>query len=214
MSAPKPRSRGFTLLEALIGMALLSLLFLVLWSGFRGAIDSWERQGEHSERMAELRVINDFLSRTLLQMIPQRWETAVDRPISFEGSNEQVRFVGRVPARLGPPGLHLLQLQQVRHDGAQAIELRWVLPEEDTKGFELLDTAPKDQSTWLAERVRSFKIEYFGSENDDDEPKWQTDWKIKKKYPQMLRLSVVPERGEPWPPVVVRLPALVEGQGF
>ena len=107
--------QGFTLLELLVAIALLSLLVVVLFSGLRFGARVWDGGAASSERIADVRLTQEFLRR----QIEQSWQStigAVDGDIGgeasarFEGFPDRVSFVAPWPSRQASARLYRHEL--------------------------------------------------------------------------------------------------------
>ena len=58
----------------------------------------------------------------------------------------------------------------------------------------------------LADDVKSLKFSYFGLDADaspEMTPTWRDRWDNPQLLPLLIRMEVVPRKGEPWPAIVV-----------
>ncbi len=64
------QQKGFTLLETLIALVLMSLLIMALFGGFRAGLRSWQAAEQHVAWVEEPRQLSALLYRHLSQFVP------------------------------------------------------------------------------------------------------------------------------------------------
>ncbi len=104
-------SRGFTLVELLVTMALLSLLMLGMASALRTMAQTEERVDARLARADEFRIATGFL-RSIVGRISARKNPAPmtqgASPYMFAGAPTTLSWVGIMPARYGAGGAQFL----------------------------------------------------------------------------------------------------------
>jgi len=202
----RDRQAGFTLIEVLVSMAVLSLILVALYGGLRVAARGWDR-GEALVRDAEmLRTSSALLRRYLGQAYPLlRWKKGTWR-LEFAGDEAQLRFVAAMPPRLGVGGLYELHISTEERANGVALLLhrRLLHPDLDDRAQDDLAAGIADDSV-LAEGLREVGFDYFGSERRNDPPAWRERWLDKKRLPALVRMRVVDGRGVAWPELTVAL---------
>ncbi len=195
---------GFTLLELLIALTLLGFILALLFGGLRLGSRSWDAGELRSEQSTHLALVQGFLRRELSQVYPFRWKKKVNSELAFAGESNRLRFVAPIAARLGPGGLYLVSLEQVRDKDGSQLVLKRSIPEPDSGDFNELDNAEK---VVLAEQVESVSFAYYGAETKDAEPLWSDKWDNPKLLPYLIRIRVKFSNGRDWPDLVA--PALI-----
>jgi general secretion pathway protein J len=187
---------GFTLLELLIGLALLSLLLLLLFSSLRLGQRVWDT-GEKALGESNAQVlVSGFLRRALTQIQPWRFNTDAGQVLAFTGEADTLRFAGILPSQAGRAGLRVMALESVEG----RVRLRHRPPIADTKSFDILDGA---ENIPLIEGVRSMSFEYYGAEQADGTATWKSSWHGEAALPKLIRVRLLGADGKPWPELVV-----------
>lgn len=131
------RYRGFTLLELVIALALISLILLLLFSAFRFSSKVWESVENRVERDSEMRLIYHYLADRVEQArsVKVHLERAGREVFFFSGHARGVEFVSPMPAHLGSGGLYIIRLQ-TRESGEdnQLLLSRWLFHPEVLEG--------------------------------------------------------------------------------
>lgn len=190
------RARGFTLLEVLVVMSLLSLIMLAMGSALRTTAQTEERVDERLARTDEMRVANEFV-RGVLGRISAQKSVAPPAPgaspFSFGGGPGEVRWVGVMPARYGVGGRHHFRL---------AVEPRGLVLRYAPWRGEVAPNWAAADSYVLVERATGLVLRF--EDTTVDPPQWVPQWTSVDALPQRVALSLQTTAG-PWPDLVVNM---------
>lgn len=96
------RERGFTLLEVLVALTLMSLLVVVLFGGFRAGLRAWQSMELHVERTEDPRQLSSLIYRHLTQMMPVMLRDENFHPApAFLGEKNRLRYVAPLAMSVG-----------------------------------------------------------------------------------------------------------------
>jgi general secretion pathway protein J len=84
---------GFTLLELRIAITILSLVTLMIGSGFRLGYDAWEKGEAETIETQRLRVLSGLLSQQIKSSYPYKMEIEDENVIVFKGDADSIMFV-------------------------------------------------------------------------------------------------------------------------
>ena len=201
---PQPftqRVRGFTLIEVLIAMTLLSIMVVLLFSSLKICADSWEKGESKISDVNEIAVVYNFFQRHLSEAKPL-WNdlSPEERTFSFQGKAQSLQFVSAFPASAGRSGLQLFSLSQQEEDNEQVIKVTLTPFFPAAEGEEW----HKEEVT-LTRHVSDFTLAYFGSEDGTGEGSWQEEWLDKEVLPQLVKINIKLENGIFWPDMIVGL---------
>ncbi|MFN3374969.1 MAG: prepilin-type N-terminal cleavage/methylation domain-containing protein [Burkholderiaceae bacterium] len=200
--------RGFTLLELLVVMTLLSLVVLAMASALRTAAQTQERVEIRLAQSDDVRVATAFL-RTVLSRVsaerrPPSPEGGSQRSVWFAAENASLEWVGVMPVRPGIGGRHFMRLAVETRPQGKVLVLRyqpWAVPAVPP----VWDLAA---SIELVREVRSLRLSY---EDTSVQPAvWTDNWPYADRFPARVVLRLE-SAGGPWMPVVVPLRALPGG---
>jgi prepilin-type N-terminal cleavage/methylation domain-containing protein len=196
--------RGFTLLELLIAMLILSLFMTASMGAVRVASKSWAAGQERSDLSEEMRSVSGFLRRQFAQMPPMKIGEGDDERLAFAASEKKLRFVAPGPRYSHGAGLVLYTLSAENVDGRESLTLRYAPFDPGRDEF----TAPAEmQGMILAWGFEDVTFYYYGAETDKDTPEWRSHWSADaERYPSAVRIRTrhSPD-GEGWPDLVYRL---------
>lgn len=189
------RQTGFTLLELIVAITLMGLVLVVLYSGLRLGLNSWDSGEQRAEVTNRLRLAQEFLRRQLAQSIAAyRVNEQQERVVVFAGRPDGIEFVAPMLVQLGQGGLYRVRIEAA--DGRLWIRWRPYLPIDPEAG--------EERETVLLEGVSEVEWAYFGPEQDnqpESPPEWRSAWANPQRRPQMVRLNLNLQ-GEPWPDLV------------
>ncbi len=230
-------------MELLIAFVLVALISILLFSGLRLGMRTWEGVETSAEHNAELRLARDFLERVLSQSRPITLTLDAEPHLIFTGNGQNLEFVSPLSEQVGIPGLYILRLGLVATGERGSLVLtRWLLNPDVLAGTnEIPEWQPlgtqgvssgilEDQdvaagafgTSVLIENVEEFEIAYFGFPEGEDpavavdaKGEWQATWQGRAMPPQAVRVHLTtPYRV--WPDLIIRLGAStpLHGTGF
>ncbi len=194
--------RGFTLLEVLIALTLLSMIMVATTAALRGFGNTKTAVTEVTNRIDEIRVVSGFLRKSLGgAMPPQQNATTTPTfgqpelsPAYFWGNSSELVWVAPLVAGADLGGAFFMQLSH-RDD---SLELRWHRYRASGMTFNWEQLVPRV----LLEGVEEFAVAYradYGGE-------WLGEWPESPGIPVAVRLTIK-ARNKYWPELVVRLDA-------
>jgi general secretion pathway protein J len=129
------RPKGFTLIELVIALALVSLITVLLFSGLRLGSRAWDGVDAVAERNAELRSARGFLDRTLSQARDLVLTVDAQEHQVFTGDVASLEFVAPLSEHVGIPGLYVLRLGlEGSGRDTRLVLTRWLLHPDVLKG--------------------------------------------------------------------------------
>lgn len=195
------RSPGFTLIEVLIAMTLLSIMVTVLFASMRISAESWEKGEDKISEVNDVAVVYQFF-RNHLSMARPLWDDFNEEndTFAFSGTNQELKFVSSFPASAKKSGLQLFSLKLIKEDGEQMIQV------SITPFFPLADKEEwnKEEVT-LLRHVNSLSINYFAFDESQTEGIWQEDWVDQDMLPKLVKIQIARDNGEYWPEMVIEL---------
>jgi general secretion pathway protein J len=195
------KRRGFTLVEILLAVTLLSILLSLAYGGFRASTRATDRGQDILEESSRLRLAHQFVHRQLNQVLPMSFsnEEDGDLPSVFFGDSSSVRFVGPMPGYLGFGGPQVQELSIVNGEDGQALVLSHAL----LQGFEeaaLTERAP----IMLIDGLKSGTFMFQGRDEQGEPATWQNSWEETGILPLAvsLQLEFDEEAHMQWPELI------------
>lgn len=205
----RPRvSHGFTLLELLVSMALLSLVMAGMLSVINSMAQAQDRVEQRLNATDELRVTAAFVEKALGRISARRSPQALApdaSPYQFVAKPQELTWVGVMPARFGAGGRSYFRLALENGLSGSALVLRFA-PWSGVGGEPDWGSA---ESFEVAHAVTSFAMAY--EDAWQVAPQWVGTWHRKDSIPARVRIELNTRSGE-WPVWIVPLRQLPASQ--
>lgn len=204
-------SHGFTLIEVVVALSLLSLLMLIAMTAFRGLGQTANRLDGLATQNDELRIVSAFLRHTVgaaraiaaesgdLSAIGATTGSASFAAAThFRGDPQALSWVSILPARDGVGGLSTLNLTLSENAGEGRLILGFA-PFDPTR-----PTADRNRYTErvLIDRVAELAILYRAA----GETEWASHWHDRSDLPGHVKITLMREHGH-WPPLIIAIAA-------
>ena len=183
----KSCSRGFTLLELIISITILSLIAVIIGSGFRLGLKAWERGDEEAEAVQTMRVLSGLVFQQLKSAYPYKIKIDDENVVVFKGEPDSMIFVTTLSTPY-PGGFKWVRY--LHKDGALLYK-EGMLPDK-----ELIDNIPGDEEI-LENDVDEVNFQYYSN----DEGEWKESWEFSDKLPGAVRAQI-----SYFQPIVVNIP--------
>ena len=201
MTPSSKHQNGFTLLELLVVMVLLSVIMLGLVSALRGMVQTETRIDQRLDRLDEVRVARTFLQQTL-----SRVSAKVSDPpggsgkqvVSLVATAQSVSWVGILPARPNVGGRHFFRLAIEDASTGPALVLRYAPWNPDASIPNWLTT----ESRVLMKGVQKISVQAQGLAPQGRNPieawpkGWQDGWPVSDALPEQLRVNGYSDHGD------------------
>ena len=210
---PYPRTTpseqaGFSLLEMLIALALLSLITTLILTAIQGtgrALDVANRQVQEGSIGAAQLVLRQILSQA--QPIKRAAERVEDASL-LEGIPERLRFVTSYAAGGQYGGLYDTEIATAASaERTTAVDLvvQQSLYRRVAPGTALVP--PRGRQATILKSVAKVSVRYFGRADEDAQPDWAPTWTNKSRLPTLIALDVQFPEGDPrkWPQLIVAI---------
>ena len=186
-SAPVSRTRGFTLVELLLAIGMMSMLLALAYGGLRASTRATDRGQVILEESSRIRMAHQFVRKQLNQMIPLVFMESEDQAqrTTFEGSADRIRFVGPMPGYLGFGGPQVQELVFEPGDDGLTLLISHAL----LQGFEeekLYERAP----IVLLDRIDQAEFQFLGLDEEGELGDWTSDWENVETLPLAVSLAI------------------------
>lgn len=194
--------QGFSLMEVLAALALLTIVLLGVYSGISTATRIVRSGDTAIQRMDEIRSAQSFLRSELAQSLTVPFgETEDGDPVVFTGSADTLRFVAPMPGYLSGMGPQLQTVSLV-DDGHGAYRLEVVLAVLPPDGSE---ARPIGEPEVLLRGIRKGAFAYRGMDDQNRPGDWQETWDDGRRTPSLVRLTLDVTGNIAFPALVVPL---------
>jgi prepilin-type N-terminal cleavage/methylation domain-containing protein len=183
----QPSTSGFTLVEVIISMVILSLVTLIIGSGFRLGIDAWEKGSNETNEIHKYRVLYGLISQQIKSAYPYKMKIDEKKVVIFKGESDSIMFI------VASKDAYFRGFKWIRYkykDGA-LLYREGMLP--DKKLFEM--TSDKDEV--IESKIGDVKFSYLAA----DVGEFQESWDMGDSLPGAVMLKI----GD-FEPMLVTLP--------
>ncbi|MGE8279010.1 MAG: prepilin-type N-terminal cleavage/methylation domain-containing protein [Stenotrophomonas sp.] len=202
---PAARAQGFTLIEVLLATVLLAAGMALAFAAVRSTLAISARGEVIAADNERMRAVEGFLRRRLstAMALPMQRDALSGAASTFEGGPAELKFVAEVPDYLGRGGPYIHHLQ-VSGTGEQ-LQLRLGLLL--LQAGQPIEEKPPRGPELLADDLKQVKLRYRGIDPATNAlGNWQERWEVPGRMPVLVSIEVTPNRGAPWPPLLVALP--------
>lgn len=187
------QQQGFTLLETLIALVLMSLLIMALFGGFRAGLRSWQSAEKYVAWVEEPRQLSALLYRHLSQFVPIAvGQTNEGTAYLFSAAAERLLYVAPLAMSVGDEP-YIFELVS-GHDGQSGLWARFAPLTQDKTYSELLNDVEYVQ---VSENV-SARFSYFYQET------W-VDSLPEGQLPELVKVNLQITTEQDWPSLVFAL---------
>ncbi len=189
----KRRVAGFTIIEVIIALTILSMMMLAVITAMRTLGDTQVRVQKVVDRTSEMRMVSYFLREVVGQAIPiARKKVAWQKSTYFKGQESELIWVSAILAGPTKGGLTIARLSIL--DEQLLIQLQPYLP---------LDKEPKwgkVKSHLLVSNIKVLELAY----RSNNSKAWEPSWEWQEKSPERVSISIeTTERF--WPEMIIAL---------
>lgn len=202
--ARRPTAPGFTLIEVLLAISLLSLILVLLFSAIFTANRSWASTERRIAQNDELRLVAEFIQRQLAQQSPLFWADQDETDLLFIGKQDELHFISGLPAHRGGGGAQALTLKVSRDGGKRQLALYFQAVSADSRPF---GDNPAAERAPLLDKTERIELAYYGREEIQGKSSWRDEWQHAELLPELIGLTVYPAGGRAWPQMIIPLHA-------
>ena len=172
----KRREQGFTLLELLISLTILTMVTVIIGAGLRLAMNAWEKGDIETGETQKLRILSSMFSQQLKSVFPYMTEIDSEQVIVFEGDKNSILFVTTTDDILYGG------LKWIRYDykDETLYYKEGLLPDK-----ELIDNIEGDEEI-LDSEIGEVTFEYFVAHADE----WRDSWDFRDVFPDAVKIKI------------------------
>ena len=167
--------KGFTLLEVLLAMTILSLIAVIIGVSLRLGIRAWERGEADSDDSQKLRYVVERLSQEIRSVYPYQMLIDGERAIAFKGKSDSIFFVTS-SVKSSEGGLKWISYFV---EDSSLMMREGMLPDK-----QVMEKVTKEGKDFDLD-ASGLKFEYFSSKDKD----WKEAWDSKTELPGAMKIT-------------------------
>ncbi|TFG90510.1 MAG: prepilin-type N-terminal cleavage/methylation domain-containing protein, partial [Syntrophobacterales bacterium] len=183
-------NRGFTLLELLISITILSLITLLVFGAFRIGIRAWERGERNIDGHQRERIVLDLIKRQLASIPVDTVKE--EKALVLKGDNKSLGFVSNI--HLVPSNkfgmVYVKYLVEEAEGGGEILSLN----ERNVMMMMGREDGIDDSDDLYIELLRGtgMVFEYLKNGTDEDAPQWKETWdpEVETGFPVAVRVTL------------------------
>ncbi|MBI4698378.1 MAG: type II secretion system protein [Nitrospirae bacterium] len=164
---------GFTLLELIIAITILSIVVAIVGSGFRLGIRAWEKGEAETQETQRLRALSGLISQTIKSAFPYQVTYEEEKVILFQGEKDFILF-----ATTSDTGFKWVRYA---YKDGKLILTEGILPDK-----KFTDKIKEDEEI-IDSDVGEVKFEYLSAKKDEG---WKESWDMGDGIPPAVRVKV------------------------
>ena len=187
-------SRGFTLLELLLSLAITSIVIVIVFGAFRIAIRAWEKSDRDIDKQQRIRVVTQMIRIQLASAVASKSTlSSTDVPL-FEGNESQLSFISAIALNPQNKG-SIVFSQLIAESGSDDLSSTLFLVE---KGLLVSDPLLDTESTNGEERVvlatglKAIRFHYLDKPVFGEQWDWRTEFNSDEadKLPAAVKIEL------------------------
>lgn len=185
---------GFTLLELLLAVSLLSLITASIMGGIHLGRRSWETS-RASEALDEvesaIRATSGLIGKSYAVATDQLQQITPETPPIFFGATQSCRFVALSEGGAQWGGLILTEIGVDSGPNGEELAV-WTKTYRPQEG--LSPGRDKMKKTVVLQNIAWFQLAYFGAQQQGQAPSWSAVWNSRLGLPALVSVKVAAKR--------------------
>lgn len=181
--------RGFTLLELLVAISILSVIAVIVGGSLGLGVRAWERGESDIGDSQRMRILTEMIAQEIKSAYPYEISMDNERVVAFQGESDSLWFV----TASAKPEKGSLKWVSYSVEDSSLIVREGALPDKD-----LLEKVSAEDGEVLDAEVTGLALEYLSP--DDEE--WLESWDLGKHLPAAIKVTM-----DSMPEFVVYVPA-------
>jgi general secretion pathway protein J len=179
---------GFTLLELLVSILLLSLIITIAYSALRVGSRTWEGTANVISENSKTRFALHFIRKKTEEIYPFFWKQGVKRKLAFEGSEEDLKFIGVAPLGRETNEYYEYHFKVEEIDNIYSIILYYEPHDPSADSFAVNEDSP---NRLILDGLETVKFSYYGIQENNETLEWHDSWSDTAiGYPSLIQLNI------------------------
>jgi general secretion pathway protein J len=198
-------SKGFTLLELVIALTILTVIVVIIFGALRIGIRAWEKGERDVDIRQRQRIVLDLIKRQLASTCVSDVWTRDQQLVPIKGDSKSIEFVSQISLTPGNQlGMVFVKYAVKREKEGDKERLTFyersvALPDKKMGG----GSSEEGDYSELMSGMKSMEFEYLKEQPEEAASKWQKNWdpEVDKGVPRAVRVTL--EEDNEKPPIYV-----------
>ncbi len=169
-------NKGFTLVELLLALLILTLVMAIIGTGYRLGAKAWEKGESETKDSQRLRITSGLISQQLKSFYPYAVKKEGDEMILFEGTSNSVLFATTSADNANPKWV-----KYSFREGTIFFQ-EGILPDKNL--FEKVEGSGKNEEV-IDGDISDFNLQYLSEKEG-----WTESWELGKDAPKAVRVKL------------------------
>jgi prepilin-type N-terminal cleavage/methylation domain-containing protein len=189
------RETGFTLLELLVSIVILSLIVTIAYSALMVGSRAWQGTAGSINENSTARFAVQFIRKKIEQIYPLYWMDGTKRVLAFQGEEDGVRFIAPAPQGRETVEYYEYYFTTEQEDMDRvSLMLYFEAHDPSDQSFKVSKESPYRK---ILSGMTMGKFSYFGAQERNELFDWYDVWEDgSKAYPMLIKLEMVNEDNE------------------
>ena len=174
---------GFTLLELLISLSILSLLSMIIMNGIHTGVIGSQKISEKLNRIDSTQSFDRFFRKKINALLPIETSDEEETKIYFVGSKKGIKFIAQ--SKNGPQRYTITSYNENMIRFSEGVL----------------------QKTLNTYQIGPHHFSYFGTLAGDHKARWHQTWKRQTNTPKLVRLTIDESL-----PITIKPPRYIEAR--
>ncbi len=164
---------GFTLLELLVSITILSLIITISYSALRLGTKSWDASIKNINKNSSSRSAIDLIKNKIEHIYPIYWKKNAKRVLAFQGDEESIKFIAPSPQgrEVGEYFEYLFVINKGLSHASIELFYEPHLPDDDD--FFVSRDSPSRE---ILNGLKAAKFAYYGAAENNSKDEWFAEW--------------------------------------
>jgi general secretion pathway protein J len=164
---------GFTLLELMVSITILSLIITISYSALRMGTRSWDASIQNIDKNTNIRSAIELIKNKVEQIYPMDWRVNGKQVIAFQGDREAVKFIAPSPQgrELGEYFEYFFVIDKGMEDSK--LMLYYEPHDPDVDEFLVNWESP---NRVILDGLKGGSFAFFGKTSTNNQEEWSENW--------------------------------------
>ncbi len=204
-SSQRKYQSGFSLMEIIVAITLLSVIMAMIYGGIHTSRKMAAKGTDRINATNEIRMVQELIRRQISRILPMAFKEQDGEFVIFEGDEDHIMYVSPMPGYLGNGGPHVQLIEIVNEKGGKILQFsHWLLNDSlDGDSFEDSEQEP----VVLLQNIDFAEFSFVKLNEEGEVGDWESDWEEPENTPLMVKLDIEMNEGAimTWPMMQVAL---------